>query len=52
MQMPLPPMTSMPSLMIWRARSVMWYFAIAVSTAGLSPWSIAPAVTTRVASIM
>ncbi len=41
MQMPLPPMTSMPSLIVCRARSVMWYLAIADTTAGFSPRSIA-----------
>ncbi|KAG1364700.1 hypothetical protein G6F59_018939 [Rhizopus arrhizus] len=50
--MPLPPITSMPSLTTWRARSVTWYFTIAETTEGFSPRSTAPAVMLRAASIM
>jgi hypothetical protein len=34
---------SIPSLIVSRASSVKLYFAIAVTTAGLAPWSIAAA---------
>ncbi|MNJ74929.1 hypothetical protein D3C77_719340 [compost metagenome] len=51
-QMPLPPITSMPSLTTWRARSVTWYLTMADTTEGFSPRSTAPAVMLRAASIM
>ena len=50
--MPLPPWISMASLAIFRPISVLWYFSIAEGTEGLAPWSIAPAVTLRLASMM
>ena len=48
MQMPLPPCTSMASLMIERMRSVMWYLQIAEMTLGFSPMSSAAMVMRRV----
>lgn len=42
----------MPSFTTMRARSVMWYFTMADTTDGFSPWSMALAVMRRAASIM
>ena len=46
-----PPWMSIASLTARRMSSVRWYLIIAEMTDGFSPWSTAPAVITRAASI-
>ncbi len=51
MQIPLPPWTSIASLMTERMRSVMWYLQIAEMTLGFSPMSSAAMVMRRMPSM-